>query len=174
MAKSSLGTALREAREKKGLSPEKLAVLSGVSRNMIKAAERGGNISVAKLEKIVNALGMTEVPMSRAVFVSPPNLPHLRDLVERIANAASELVRSIDQVDTRAEPPLATLPGATADILQHVRSLPRDQQIRFRDTFLEGLVQSTDEENGASVLSSNTLGQHEKKPSRKKASRRTK
>lgn len=57
MIKESVGKRIRELRHGKGLSQEKLALLSNIDRTYIAGVENGKrNISIVNLEKIVLAL----------------------------------------------------------------------------------------------------------------------
>lgn len=54
---------LRRAREKAGLSQQALAVRAGIPRNQVVRAERGDNITVDTLRKIVAFLPVTELTL---------------------------------------------------------------------------------------------------------------
>jgi transcriptional regulator with XRE-family HTH domain len=56
---SSLGNAIRDARNQRGWSQVTLGERSGVSRPTIARVEAGGDVSTATLEKVVAALGLT-------------------------------------------------------------------------------------------------------------------
>ena len=54
------GKRLREVREKKGLSQEKLAELAGLHRTYVSSVERGlRNISLLNIDKLADALGVS-------------------------------------------------------------------------------------------------------------------
>lgn len=55
----SIGQQIRQARDLQGLTQVELAAKAGVSRPTVARVELGEAISVAALEKIVKALGMT-------------------------------------------------------------------------------------------------------------------
>ena len=55
----SIGQQIRKAREEQRLTQIQLAAKAGVSRPTIARVELGAAISVATLEKIVEALGLT-------------------------------------------------------------------------------------------------------------------
>ena len=58
MITNDVGERIRSIRYEKGLSQEKLSLISGVDRTYIASVERGNrNISIITLEKIVVALG---------------------------------------------------------------------------------------------------------------------
>jgi transcriptional regulator with XRE-family HTH domain len=54
---------LRKGREKAGLSQKALANLAGIPRNQVVRAERGENITVDTLRKIVAHLPLTELSL---------------------------------------------------------------------------------------------------------------
>lgn len=57
MIKTLVGTRIRELRNQKELSQEKLALIAGIDRTYIARVEAGRqNISIVNLEKIVKAL----------------------------------------------------------------------------------------------------------------------
>ncbi|WP_054953104.1 helix-turn-helix domain-containing protein [Flaviflexus massiliensis] len=55
----SIGQQIRRARDEQGLTQVELAERAGVSRPTVARAECGVAISIATLEKIVGALGLT-------------------------------------------------------------------------------------------------------------------
>ncbi len=56
----TFGMKLRAAREKAGVSQEKLAELSGLHRTYVSSVERGRcNISLQNIERLAQALGVT-------------------------------------------------------------------------------------------------------------------
>ena len=61
---SALGSAIRQVREDRSLSQERLAELAGLHRTYISSVEQGRrNVSIENIHKITNALGvsMTEI-----------------------------------------------------------------------------------------------------------------
>jgi transcriptional regulator with XRE-family HTH domain len=66
--KIEIGNKIREIRIKKGLSQEKLALLSDIDRTYIPSIENGKrNISITVLKKISNALGMTVSDITKGI-----------------------------------------------------------------------------------------------------------
>lgn len=60
MIKSLVGTRIRELRNQKDLSQEKLAFIADIDRTYIASVEAGKrNISIVNLEKIIKALDTT-------------------------------------------------------------------------------------------------------------------
>lgn len=55
----SIGQQIRKARDEQGLTQVELAAKAGVSRPTVARIELGVAISIATLEKIVEALGLT-------------------------------------------------------------------------------------------------------------------
>jgi len=66
---------LRRAREKAGYSQAQLAALSGIPRNQISRAEKGENITLDTLRKIVVHLPVTELNLLDTVKLSTDTLP---------------------------------------------------------------------------------------------------
>lgn len=64
----TIGEAIRDARLRKRLSQDQVAELARLNRSYLSEAERGANISVDVLERLVVALDITELPIgSRSV-----------------------------------------------------------------------------------------------------------
>lgn len=61
---------LRRGREAAGLSQTQLAVLAGIPRNQVARAERGENITIDTLRKIVIHLPIQELPLIEKVNLS--------------------------------------------------------------------------------------------------------
>ena len=60
MIKQKVGARIRELRNDRGLSQEKLALAAGLDRTYIASVENGKrNISIVNLEKIIVALNIT-------------------------------------------------------------------------------------------------------------------
>ena len=60
MIKQKVGARIRELRNDRGLSQEKLALAAGLDRTYIASVENGKrNISIVNLEKIIDALNST-------------------------------------------------------------------------------------------------------------------
>ena len=60
MIKQKVGARIRELRNNRGLSQEKLALAAGLDRTYIASVENGKrNISIVNLEKIIVALNST-------------------------------------------------------------------------------------------------------------------
>ena len=60
MIKQKVGARIRELRNDRGLSQEKLALAAGLDRTYIASVENGKrNISIVNLEKIIAALNST-------------------------------------------------------------------------------------------------------------------
>ncbi len=78
----ALGHAIRQVREDRSLSQERLAELSGLHRTYVSSVELGRrNLSVENIHKIANALG---VSMTELVQLCEDRLD--RDRSERSAN----------------------------------------------------------------------------------------
>ncbi|MFD4181982.1 helix-turn-helix transcriptional regulator [Rhodococcus sp. NPDC058514] len=59
MSLASVGDAVRNARRKRGWSQTQLGEEAGVSRPTIARIERGDDVSVATLAKVIAAVGLT-------------------------------------------------------------------------------------------------------------------
>jgi transcriptional regulator with XRE-family HTH domain len=131
---------LRAAREKAGLSQQALADRAGIPRNQVVRAERGENITVDTLRKIVAHLPLTELTLLDTKDFRVDIIPEPEKLffaamenVVRLASALSGAVRLAMEARTaveaarRATPPLPDgikLP-ADVDPLLLLRGLER-------------------------------------------------
>lgn len=131
---------LRRAREKAGLSQQALADRAGIPRNQVVRAERGENITIDTLRKIVAFLPVTELTLLdtkgfRVDIVPEPEKLFLASLenVVRLAHALHGAIhlaldaRTAVEAARREEPPL---PGeqqrsANIDPLLLLRRLER-------------------------------------------------
>lgn len=98
--KTLIGTNLREIRELKGLSQEKLAEYSGFSSHApISKIENGeGNPTLETIEKIADALGIT--PMELFDFGRIKNITNIVKVEELIITHRNVLInRSLSEVE---------------------------------------------------------------------------
>lgn len=129
---------LRRAREKAGLSQQALADRAGIPRNQIVRAERGENITVDTLRKIVAHLPVTELTLLdmkgfRVDVMAEPEALFLSALenVMRLADALSGAIqlavhaRTVVEAARRAAPPAELQPLADVDPLLILRRLER-------------------------------------------------
>ena len=130
---------LRKAREKAGLSQKALANLAGIPRNQVVRAERGENITIDTLRKIVVHLPLTELSLLdtkglRVDIVAEPEKLFLAAL-QNVINLGNVLGGAIQlaiearvavEVARRATPPLPGYePSADVDPLLLLRGLER-------------------------------------------------
>ncbi len=120
---------LRRAREKAGLSQQALAELAGIPRNQVVRAERGENITVDTLRKIVVHLPLTELTLMdtkgfRVDIIAEPERLFLAAL-ENVLRQADALRASIAlametrraaETARRATPPLPGGAQLNADV----------------------------------------------------------
>ena len=130
---------LRRAREKAGLSQQALAERAGIPRNQVVRAERGENITVDTLRKIVAHLPVTELTLLdttafRVDIVPEPEKLFAASLenVLRLAGALAGAIhlamdaRAAAEAARRATPPLPGKPqSADIDPLLLLRGLER-------------------------------------------------
>ena len=94
---NAYGLELQRSRLARGLSIKKFAKLSGVSRRHINSAERGLNISIDVLKKLMRALGMTEIDVGDGISIraeSPLSASEIRDVLLDLHRSA-ELTQSV-------------------------------------------------------------------------------
>ncbi|HKS21197.1 MAG TPA: helix-turn-helix transcriptional regulator [Thermoanaerobaculia bacterium] len=65
-----LGAALKELKEKRGVSQSRLARIAGVSRRHVSVALGGGNITILILKKLMRALRAESVPIGELTTVT--------------------------------------------------------------------------------------------------------
>jgi transcriptional regulator with XRE-family HTH domain len=130
---------LRRAREKAGLSQQALADLAGIPRNQVVRAERGENITIDTLRKIVAHLPLTELTLLdtkgfRVDIVAEPEKLFLAAMenVIQVAKALAGAIRlamearTAAEIARRATPPLEGYqPPADVDPLLLLRGLER-------------------------------------------------
>lgn len=144
---------LRKARERAGLSQQALADKAGIPRNQVVRAERGENITVDTLRKIVAYLPVTELPLldtkgMRVDIVSDPDklLFAALENVSRLSEAMAGAIRlAMDAVSVwenarRAAPPE----------VQAVQSAPPDPRLLL--TVLERIAGEIQELDKASKI----------------------
>jgi transcriptional regulator with XRE-family HTH domain len=94
---NTYGLELQRCRLARGLSIKKLAKQSAVSRRHINSAERGLNISIDVLKKLMRALGMTDIDVGDGISIraeSPLNVAEIRDVLLELQRSA-ELTQSV-------------------------------------------------------------------------------
>jgi transcriptional regulator with XRE-family HTH domain len=120
---------LRRAREKAGLSQQALAELAGIPRNQVVRAERGENITVDTLRKIVVHLPLTELTLMdtkgfRVDIIAEPerlflaalnNVLRQADALRGSITLAMEARRAVETA-RRATPPLPGAEHLPADV----------------------------------------------------------
>lgn len=109
---------LRRAREKAGLSQQALAQLAGIPRNQVVRAERGENITIDTLRRIVAFLPVTELTLMdtkglRVDIIADPEkifigaLENVRRLSEALLGAihlTMDAAAAVDAAHRTAEP----------------------------------------------------------------------
>ncbi len=108
---------LRRAREKAGLTQTQLANLSGIPRNQVARAERGENITLDTLRKIVVHLPIEVLPLIEKVHLAVDILPH----PEKVYFAT---VDSVQQMATALAAALNAAITAQSVLAQARRSVP--------------------------------------------------
>jgi transcriptional regulator with XRE-family HTH domain len=91
---------LRSARQRAGLSQTELANLSGIPRNQIARAERGENITLDTLRKIVVHLPIEVLPLIEKVDLTVDIFPHPEKVyaatVDVVQQAAMALMSALN------------------------------------------------------------------------------
>ncbi|HVT43895.1 MAG TPA: helix-turn-helix domain-containing protein [Thermoanaerobaculia bacterium] len=90
---NGVGRVIREAREKQGLSQERLASLAGISRRQLATVELGGNTSLRILRKLARALDLDEIPIGDFTLTDRQESPGAGDsrLLTQLASAESSI-----------------------------------------------------------------------------------
>lgn len=105
-----LGQFIRRTRQSRGLTQERLAELSDVSRWQLAQMERGENVSVAFLLKVARSLELTEIPLDfLTVYPVLPDTPALlvaaeaADVIlaalQRVQEASADIKRAAESID---------------------------------------------------------------------------
>jgi transcriptional regulator with XRE-family HTH domain len=137
---------LRRGREAAGLSQTQLATLAGIPRNQVARAERGENITLDTLRKIVIHLPIQELPLLEKVNLSVDFYPQPEKVfeatvvsVQKIAEAMLAAIQaSMDAQEAlgkarKAEPLPDVGSEPTAEI--DPRLLLRRMAVKLRETF---------------------------------------
>jgi Helix-turn-helix. len=102
IAENSFGLELRARRQQLGLSINKLAKRSGVSRRWIGCAEKDGNISMDVLRKLMQAMKMSAITICPGMTVnaglSAPDTATLAAAVEDISRSAKLAQQAADRI----------------------------------------------------------------------------
>ena len=120
---------LRRGREAAGLSQTQLAALAGIPRNQVARAERGENITIDTLRKIVVHLPIEVLPLIEKVNLAVDIFPHPEKVyfatVDSVQQMASALAAALEAAMTaqtvlalaRKSVPLPDVDGEpTADV----------------------------------------------------------
>lgn len=86
---------LRRGREAAGLSQTQLAVLAGIPRNQVARAERGENITIDTLRKIVVHLPIQELPLIEKVNLSVDVVPEPEKVYFATVNAVQQMALAL-------------------------------------------------------------------------------
>jgi len=154
---STYGMQLQSTRLARGLSIKKLAKESGVSRRHVTSAERGLNISIDVLKRLMRALGMTHIDIAEgmsvraAVNVTPNDVADvLLDLARSVAltQSITSKIRSFEQrvgKSVRNDSPededavVAKASILISEFTAHVRSLRNPAELANVEKGLSGL-----------------------------------
>ena len=148
------GIQLQEARLRRGLSINKLAKLSRISRRHITTAEKGLNISIDVLKKLMRALGLTEITIDAGLSLrgaqNPPSAEEILEIADRLQQCsaiAQEVTEKLLSFRTRVgkstpndspadENVIARASALVGEFTSHVRTLQDTRQIA---TVTEGM-----------------------------------
>lgn len=154
---NTYGAQLQESRVARGLSIKKLSRQSGVSRRHITSAERGLNISIDVLRKLMRALGMTRIDIGGGISAeaeSAVTTADIRDVLldlqrsVELTQAVTSKVRSFEQrvgKSVRNNTPLdehdvvAKASALIGEFTAHVRSLHDSSELAKVEKGMSGL-----------------------------------
>ena len=112
----AIGSAIRKARLKTGLTQEQLGSEAGITRQHVNNIEHGrGDLPLSTALRLARILGMRDIPLDEGVMIQTPAVPewprrhHDRAgvLARRVARQAAELAELLGQPAVRADAPVA-------------------------------------------------------------------
>jgi transcriptional regulator with XRE-family HTH domain len=113
-----LHEAVRKARQELNLSQKKLAEQAGIQRRQLATLEKGGNVTLATLRKVIaqlpNLESFTLDTVRVTVAQSPGDTERWKASMRAISDIFAELSRS-------GNPPMEVREEATLQILRHMR-----------------------------------------------------
>jgi predicted transcriptional regulator len=147
------GVQLQEARIRRALSINRLAKLSGVSRRHITSAEKGLNISIDVLKRLMRALGLTEITIDSGFTVrsaNPLSSAEIEEVVshltksaaltqvatERLRSFGARVGNSVPNDSPADEDVVAKAAALVGEFTSHVRALGDTKQL---STVKEGM-----------------------------------
>jgi transcriptional regulator with XRE-family HTH domain len=86
---------LRRAREQAGLNQTQLAALTGIPRNQVARAERGENITLDTLRKLVLHLPICELSLLETVKLTVDSFPEPEKLLSGTVETVQKLAVAI-------------------------------------------------------------------------------
>lgn len=102
---------LRKAREAAGLSQAELAKRAGIPRNQVVRAEKGANVTLDTLRKLVVQLPIDRLTLVDTVQLSVRPIPH----VDQLSSAAADIVDKLTEVLETASQHAKDVQRARAD-----------------------------------------------------------
>jgi transcriptional regulator with XRE-family HTH domain len=133
-----VGSVIQGARLKLGLTQQRAAKLAGVSRKQWALLEKGENVSVVFLLKVMRALGLTQCPIADDLEVtSSPRGGIDADEVLRLAAELTLLGERLERLAFDAVLPPSERAGEAAAIDAYLRGsddLPPAAQARLKET----------------------------------------
>jgi transcriptional regulator with XRE-family HTH domain len=142
------GSALREARERLGLSDKRLAALSGVSRKHVADAQRGVNISRDVLKKLMRTLELKQIELDDGSTLKLGGADRIIAALDDVDQGVHRLLSSVAKlrglvVHASVEPP----PDQTTDLQDLIRGLqtrlqqtpPTEDEVRALEQTLDAL-----------------------------------
>lgn len=154
---NTYGMQLQNSRLARGLSIKKLSKLSGVSRRHINSAERGLNISIDVLKKLMRSLGMTQIDVGEGVSVQArtdltsfeiADVLHDLQRSAELARSATAKIQSFEQrvgKSVRKDSPededgvVAKASALIGEFTAHVRSLRDPAKLASVEKGMSGL-----------------------------------
>jgi transcriptional regulator with XRE-family HTH domain len=111
-----LGQVVRDARNARGFTQDKLAKLAGVSRRHLAALEKGANVSVLVVKKVAAALGLETIDLGGLTITTTDqasriNLPLLTESIRDARNSTIRAERMLAQAERLAGAPARPEPA---------------------------------------------------------------
>jgi transcriptional regulator with XRE-family HTH domain len=138
-----LGNVVRDARNARGFTQDKLAKLAGVSRRHLAALEKGANVSVLVVKKVAAALGLETIDLGGLSITTTDqpsriNVPLLTESLREARTSTARAERMLAQAERLAGTP--SRPEAVGEHAVSVLPLPLPLLTTLTDLGISGSV----------------------------------